>query len=104
MGSGRAYARRTHARDGAVDAGGKRRRARPMTRSTLLARPARNLTVARRRSVVVASVSAGNGHVRAAEAIVEALRISNPRLQAIHVNVLEHATSGFRKAYEDGYS
>jgi len=61
-------------------------------------------TAGKRQRVLVASVSAGTGHVRAAEAIVEAMRIAMPRVQVAHVNVLEHARPGFRRFYEDGYS
>lgn len=58
----------------------------------------------KRERVLVASVSAGTGHVRAAEAVVEAMRIAEPRVLVSHVNVLEYARTAFRRAYEDGYA
>lgn len=54
--------------------------------------------------VLIASVSAGSGHVRAAEAILDAMRSVAPLSRAVHVNVLDHARPGFRRLYEDGYS
>lgn len=55
------------------------------------------------RKLVVLSVSAGAGHVRAAEAIVAAAKIHHPDVEAIHLDVMELVPRLFRKVYAEKY-
>lgn len=52
--------------------------------------------------LLVLSVSAGNGHVRAAQALVEAAN-RRPGCSAVHVDAMAHVARGFRKLYTEGY-
>jgi processive 1,2-diacylglycerol beta-glucosyltransferase len=56
--------------------------------------------------LLLISVSAGNGHVRAAQALA-ACAVNAPQapdgLQATHLDAMQFVASGFRKAYTDGY-
>lgn len=57
----------------------------------------------RRTRVAIFSVSAGAGHVRAAQAIEAAARAWFPDVEATHVDVLTLVSRAFRKTYADGY-
>lgn len=53
--------------------------------------------------ILVLSVSAGAGHVRAAQALCATAEAHLPALQLTHVDVMELVPSGFRKLYADSY-
>ncbi len=53
--------------------------------------------------VLIYSVSAGAGHVRAAEAILQAFRRFHPGVEAEHVDVMKLVPHAFKKAYTDTY-
>jgi processive 1,2-diacylglycerol beta-glucosyltransferase len=53
--------------------------------------------------VLITSVPAGCGHVRAAEAVREALLRTAPYVEAMHVEVTDFVTPSFKKIYVDGY-
>lgn len=53
--------------------------------------------------ILVASASAGTGHVRAGEALREALLARDPSSHVEHVDVLELGPSWLRRAYRDGF-
>jgi processive 1,2-diacylglycerol beta-glucosyltransferase len=54
--------------------------------------------------ILLTSVSAGSGHVRAAEAVQAALWRSRPGVEAVHVDVMNFVTPGFRRLYTGGYN
>jgi processive 1,2-diacylglycerol beta-glucosyltransferase len=53
--------------------------------------------------VLITSVPAGSGHVRAAEALLAAFRKVAPYAEAQHVQVTDLVTAPFRRFYVDGY-
>jgi processive 1,2-diacylglycerol beta-glucosyltransferase len=53
--------------------------------------------------ILVLSVSAGNGHVRAAEALVSLARADYPKLSLRHQDVMQLVPHWFRKVYSDWY-
>ncbi|HSI50233.1 MAG TPA: glycosyltransferase [Ideonella sp.] len=53
--------------------------------------------------LLILSVSAGNGHVRAAQALAAAAGALQPACQATHVDAMAHVAAGFRKVYTDWY-
>lgn len=53
--------------------------------------------------ILILSVSAGAGHVRAAEAIRSCADAHGSKVQALHIDVMDHVPSGFRKLYTDCY-
>src|SRR5262245_23057814 len=53
--------------------------------------------------VLITSLSAGSGHVRAAEAVLAALRRTHPAVEARHVDVADFVTPNFRRFYVEGY-
>ena len=55
------------------------------------------------RRVLVLSVSAGAGHVRAAEAVRLCAAAEFADVEALHLDVMDHASSAFRKLYTDAY-
>lgn len=55
------------------------------------------------RHVVVLSVSAGAGHVRAAQALCAAAEAGFPGLRLTHVDVMDLVPQGFRALYADAY-
>lgn len=55
------------------------------------------------RHILVLSVSAGAGHVRAAEAICTAARGTHPTVRATHLDVLTLVSRDFRKLYGEQY-
>jgi processive 1,2-diacylglycerol beta-glucosyltransferase len=52
--------------------------------------------------IAIFSVSAGAGHVRAAQAL-EAAAVGMPSVETVHVDVMTLVPRPFRKAYTDGY-
>ena len=54
-------------------------------------------------SLLVLSVSAGAGHVRAADAIVKAAEAAHPPLAATHIDLLSLVPKDFRKLYGEQY-
>lgn len=57
----------------------------------------------RQKRVLVLSVSAGNGHVRAADALVAHARADYPRLSVRHHDVMQLVPRWFSKVYSDLY-
>ena len=53
--------------------------------------------------ILILSVSAGAGHVRAAQALEAAARTANPALQATHLDLLALVPKEFRKLYAEQY-
>ncbi|AMC34897.1 MGDG synthase family glycosyltransferase [Janthinobacterium sp. B9-8] len=53
--------------------------------------------------ILLLSVSAGAGHVRAAEAIRAYANIGDAHLEVLHLDVMQYVTAGFRKIYTDFY-
>jgi processive 1,2-diacylglycerol beta-glucosyltransferase len=54
--------------------------------------------------ILLTSVSAGSGHVRAAEAIQAAFWRSRPDIEAVHIDVMNFVSPGFHRLYAGGYS
>lgn len=54
--------------------------------------------------VLIASVSAGSGHVRAAEAVQTAAQQWFPEVKTHHVDVMKYVSRSFKWIYSDGYS
>jgi processive 1,2-diacylglycerol beta-glucosyltransferase len=53
--------------------------------------------------LLMLSVSAGAGHARAAEAIRAHAQLHHPAIEAVHLDVMDFVSSGFRKLYTDLY-
>jgi len=53
--------------------------------------------------ILVLSVSAGAGHVRAAQALAATADASRPHLEVVHLDLLDLVSPGFRKLYGSGY-
>lgn len=53
--------------------------------------------------LLILSVSAGNGHIRAAQALAAAAEALPAPCIATHVDAMAHVASGFRKVYTDWY-
>jgi processive 1,2-diacylglycerol beta-glucosyltransferase len=53
--------------------------------------------------LLILSVSAGNGHVRAAQALEATARALPDPPEVSHVDAMQFVASGFRKVYSDGY-
>jgi len=58
---------------------------------------------ASRKRILVLSVSAGAGHVRAAEAIRSCAQRHGENVEAIHLDVMDYVPAAFRKLYTDFY-
>ena len=54
-------------------------------------------------TILALSVSAGAGHVRAAQALQAAAARYRPEVEVVHVDVMELVSKLFRKAYADSY-
>ncbi len=54
-------------------------------------------------NVLVLSVSAGAGHVRAAQALCAQAQLSHPQLQLTHLDVMDLVPGAFRKLYSQSY-
>jgi processive 1,2-diacylglycerol beta-glucosyltransferase len=57
----------------------------------------------RRKRLLLLSVSAGAGHMRAAEAIRAHAVLDEPGVEAIHLDVMDYVPAAFRKLYTDFY-
>lgn len=55
------------------------------------------------KKILLLSVSAGAGHVRAAEAIRSRASIDHPDLTVMHLDVMDYVAAGFRALYTDCY-
>jgi len=53
--------------------------------------------------ILLLSVSAGAGHVRAAEALRQCAEQQFPGVQTLHLDVMQYVTAAFRKVYSDWY-
>ncbi len=53
--------------------------------------------------LLVLSVSAGNGHVRAAQALVDTAALRKPVCRAEHIDAMAYTSAAFRKLYTDWY-
>lgn len=53
--------------------------------------------------ILVLSVSAGAGHVRAAQALVTTAELEYPHAKVTHLDVMDFVPSSFRKVYADSY-
>lgn len=53
--------------------------------------------------LLILSVSAGNGHVRAAQALAATAQQRWPGWQCVHIDAMAHVSAGFRKVYTDWY-
>ena len=53
--------------------------------------------------LLVLSVSVGNGHVRAAQALVETAALRKPACRAVHIDAMTYTSAAFRKLYTDWY-
>lgn len=53
--------------------------------------------------IAIFSVSAGAGHVRAAQAIEATARAQFPEVEVVHVDLMTLVSAPFRKTYTDGY-
>ena len=60
--------------------------------------------MAKAQRVLIVSVKAGAGHLRAAEAVEAALREAHPGVEVRNVEALEHTSASFRKAYTRSYT
>ncbi|HEX9107725.1 MAG TPA: hypothetical protein VF832_10865, partial [Longimicrobiales bacterium] len=56
-----------------------------------------------RRPILVLSVSVGAGHIRCAEAVLEALLAADPTRSVEHVDVLELAPAWVRRFYRESF-
>jgi processive 1,2-diacylglycerol beta-glucosyltransferase len=65
--------------------------------------PSFNRFTVQRKRILILSVSAGAGHVRAAQALCAAAESAFPRLDVTHLDLMELVPSGFRKVYADSY-
>lgn len=55
------------------------------------------------RHILLLSVSAGAGHVRAAEALRCYAQAHFPQVNVLHIDVMDYVTAGFRRIYVDSY-
>ena len=62
-----------------------------------------SVSMSRSQRILVLSVSAGAGHVRAAQALCAQAELSHPQLELTHVDVMEWVPTTFRKLYADSY-
>lgn len=60
-------------------------------------------SVIKQKKILILSVSAGAGHVRAAEALHAYSGIQDENIAATHIDVMNYVSSGFRKLYTDFY-
>ena len=56
-----------------------------------------------KRRVLIVSVSAGAGHLRAAQAVEEALALRHPDVEVLNVDALDYVPAAFRRMYSKGY-
>ena len=55
------------------------------------------------KKILLLSVSAGAGHMRAAEALHQCAQRQFPEAQTLHLDVMQYVTAAFRKIYTSGY-
>ncbi|MBX7255724.1 MAG: glycosyltransferase [Candidatus Hydrogenedentes bacterium] len=55
------------------------------------------------KKVLILSVTAGAGHLRAAQALEEAFRERYPQVEIAHLDALEYTNAAYRKGFSDGY-
>jgi processive 1,2-diacylglycerol beta-glucosyltransferase len=55
------------------------------------------------KKILVLSVSAGAGHVRAAQSLVAAAQLQFPQTAATHLDVMDFVPTSFKKIYADSY-
>jgi len=55
------------------------------------------------RRVLIMSASAGNGHVKAAQALEEAVRMKHPDVEVKNIDAFKFISTPLRKLYADGY-
>lgn len=53
--------------------------------------------------ILVLSVKAGAGHLRAAQAVTRAIRDRYPSVEVVNADTLEYTNAAFRKGYTEGY-
>ena len=53
--------------------------------------------------ILVFSVKAGAGHLRAAQAVTHAIRERFPNVEVVSADALEYTNAAFRKGYTEGY-
>src|SRR6266700_3716502 len=53
--------------------------------------------------VLITSLSAGSGHVKAAEAVLAACQEIAPAVEVAHVDVADFVSPNFRRLYVEGY-
>ncbi len=53
--------------------------------------------------ILVLSVKAGAGHLRAAQAVTRAIRDRYPGVEVVNADTLEYTNAAFRKGYTEGY-
>ncbi len=53
--------------------------------------------------ILVLSVKAGAGHLRAAQAVTHAIRERFPNVEVVSADALEYTNAAFRKSYTEGY-
>jgi len=53
--------------------------------------------------ILVLSVKAGAGHLRAAQAVTQAVRQRYPGIEVVNADTLEYTNAAFRKGYTEGY-
>ena len=53
--------------------------------------------------ILITSLSAGSGHVRAAEALLAAIKETHSTAEVVHVDVANFVTPNFRRLYVEGY-
>jgi len=56
-----------------------------------------------KKTLLILSVSAGAGHMRAAEALRETAEIHFPTVEAVHLDLMTLASKAFRRFYADSY-
>lgn len=55
------------------------------------------------RRVLIISVSAGAGHLRAAAAVEAALAERHPDVETLNIDAMDYVSAGFRRLYKQGY-
>lgn len=55
------------------------------------------------KKVLILSVTAGAGHLRAAQALEEAFRERYPQVEVVHLDALKYTNAAFRKGFSEGY-
>lgn len=56
-----------------------------------------------KKRILILSVRAGAGHMRAAQAVKEALQESDEKVKVRHIDALEYTNKAFRKSFAQGY-